>query len=56
MTSPARLPAGVSKPSLILSGLVEFFSMMWPPADSMSALNHTVSDSARRPWALRSLS
>ena len=30
--------------------------MMWPPADSMSALNHTVSDSARRPCALRILS
>src|SRR3954447_6844545 len=55
MTSPARLPAAVSKPSLILSGSVEFFAMMWPPADSISALNHTVSDSARRPWALTSL-
>src|SRR4051794_40508959 len=55
MTSPARLPAAVSKPSLILSGSVEFCSMMWPPADSMSALNQTVNDSARRPWALRIL-
>src|SRR5690349_12797817 len=52
MTSPARLPAVVSKPSLILSGSVEFLAMMEPPADSISALNHTVSDSARRPWAL----
>ena len=56
MTSAARSPAGVSKPSLISSGSVEFSSMMWPPADSMSALNHTVSDSARGPWALRILS
>ncbi len=29
--------------------------MMEPPADSMSALNQTVSDSARLPWALRIL-
>ena len=29
--------------------------MMWPPADSMRALNHTVSDSARRPCALSEL-
>src|SRR5689334_9010318 len=30
--------------------------MMCPPADSMSALSHTVSDSERMPWAPMSLS
>src|SRR3954454_10471640 len=54
MTSPARLPAGVSNPSWILSGSVLFLVMMCPPADSISALNQTVSDSARRPCALTS--
>ena len=30
--------------------------MMWPPADSMRALSHTVSDSARMPCAPMSFS
>src|SRR3712207_3889706 len=54
ITSAARAASGVVSPSWMSSGFVEFSSMMEPPADSTSALSHTVRDSARRPWALRS--
>src|SRR5919107_183855 len=56
ITSEARLASGVARPNWMLSGVSPLSSMYWPPADSSRALNHTIRDSDRRPWALRSLS
>jgi hypothetical protein len=55
ITSAARTPAGELRPNWTLSGSVEFFEMIEPPADSMRALNQTVRDSERLPCALRIL-
>src|ERR1700712_316830 len=55
INSVARTPASELRPSWIFRGSVEFLAMIDPPADSMSALNHTVSASARMPWTPISL-
>src|SRR4028119_1689673 len=56
ITSAARSASGEDRPNWMSSGLSPLSSMKLPPADSSSALNHTMRDSDRRPWALTSTS